>query len=78
MNVLMKAMAAGPNGILAADKEYQVADGLGEALCRGGYAVEVARKSARAVREEVVEPVDEVADAAPEIERATTRGRRGK
>lgn len=79
MKIRMKTTAAGPQGVLAAGIEYDVADGLGEALCSGGYAARI--KSAVPAPVPVrfgeygIEPADETADAEPVIERAVTRGR---
>ena len=77
MQIKMKTTAAGPDGVLLAGHSYTVVESFGKGLCDGGYAEDI---SPRFAPEPVVEsePVDEVADAEPVIERAVSRGRRGR
>lgn len=74
MNIYMKTCAAGPDGVLYADREYKVSESFGHALVCGGYASEVAANAITSV----VADEEEQAALAPVVERAVARGKRGK
>ena len=66
MRIRMRDLAAGPRGTFRPGKEYEVDAAFGKELVKAGHAEEVAKSTAR--------PVKETADAQPGGERATGDG----